>query len=135
MPVARFKEDLNGLKIPVYASIDDGGYKARELWSHGMHRGWRHMLWLREPMGYICLISILVNMLMPEKKYTLEPGSLVCRAMIPELLQELGSLNTLKNRNKIYALSDGIREYRVDPGSPLPLNVVGNAVAPFFYRG
>lgn len=132
MPVARFKEDLNGLKIPVYASIDDGGYKARELWSHGMHRGMASHALAQGADGLYLFNFYFGQYANAGKKYTLEPGSLVCRAMIPELLQELGSLNTLKNRNKIYALSDGIREYRVDPGSPLPLNVVGNAVAPFF---
>ena len=29
-------KDLN---IPFYSSIDDGGYRPREFWSHGMHRG------------------------------------------------------------------------------------------------
>lgn len=43
--------------------------------------------------------------------------------MMPELLQELGSLETLKGRNKIYALSDGVVQYNIKPDSPLPLKI------------
>ena len=43
--------------------------------------------------------------------------------MMPKLLQELGSLETLKDRNKIYALSDGVVQYNIKPDSPLPLKI------------
>ena len=56
-------------------------------------------------------------------KLYLEDGGQVCRVMMPELLQELGSLETLKDRNKIYALSDGVVQYNIKPDSPLPLKI------------
>ena len=56
-------------------------------------------------------------------KLYLEDGGQVCRVMMPELLQELGSLETLKGRNKIYALSDGVVQYNIKPDSPLPLKI------------
>ena len=56
-------------------------------------------------------------------KLYLEDGGQVCRIMMPELLQELGSLETLKGRNKIYALSDGVIQYNIKPDSPLPLKI------------
>ena len=42
----------------------------------------------------------------------------------PELLNELGSLETLQNRNKIYCLDDGgSAGYGYKPDTPLPLLV------------
>ena len=37
--------------------------------------------------------------------------------------RNLGSLETLKDRNKIYALSDGVVQYNIKPDSPLPLKI------------
>ena len=53
----------------------------------------------------------------------LEEGGQVCRTISPTLLQELGSLETLKGRNKVYALSDGTVEYEIKHNTPLPLKV------------
>src|SRR3546814_2282886 len=41
-PISKFKTDLFGAgkqTIPVYGSIDDGGYQPRELFSDGMYKG------------------------------------------------------------------------------------------------
>lgn len=44
--------------------------------------------------------------------------------MMPQMLQELGSLETLKGRNKIYALSDGVIQYQIKQNTPLPLRIM-----------
>ena len=54
----------------------------------------------------------------------LEEGGQVTRARTPELLNELGSLETLKGRNKIYCMSDGVTDaYRALGIAPLPAAV------------
>ena len=35
LPIAQFKKDLGRDDIPVYGSIDDGGFTPREVYSHG----------------------------------------------------------------------------------------------------
>lgn len=109
MPVAKFREEMGkDLNIPFYSSIDDGGYRPREFWSHGMHRGMCSHI-LSQGADGIYLFNYYFGTLNTEHdgKLYLEDGGQVCRVMMPELLQELGSLETLKDRNKIYALSDG----------------------------
>ena len=125
MPVAKFREELgDDLNIPFYSSIDDGGYRPREFWSHGMHRGMCSHI-LSQGADGIYLFNYYFGTLNSEYdgKLHLEEGGQVCRVMMPELLQELGSLETLKRRNKIYALSDGVVQYGIRPDSPLPLKV------------
>jgi hypothetical protein len=53
----------------------------------------------------------------------LEEGGQVCRVISPHLLQELGSMETLAYKNKIYCLSDGVTEYGIKHVSTLPLDV------------
>lgn len=125
MPVAKFRKELgDDLNIPFYSSIDDGGYRPREFWSHGMHRGMCSHI-LSQGADGIYLFNYYFGTLNSEYdgKLHLEEGGQVCRVMMPELLQELGSLETLKRRNKIYALSDGVVQYGIRPDSPLPLKV------------
>ena len=125
MPVAKFREEMGKeLNIPFYSSIDDGGYRPREFWSHGMHRGMCSHI-LSQGADGIYLFNYYFGTLNTEHdgKLYLEDGGQVCRVMMPELLQELGSLETLKGRNKIYALSDGVVQYNIKPDSPLPLKI------------
>lgn len=125
MPVAKFREEMGkDLNIPFYSSIDDGGYRPREFWSHGMHRGMCSHI-LSQGADGIYLFNYYFGALNSEHdgKLYLEDGGQVCRIMMPELLQELGSLETLKGRNKIYALSDGVIQYNIKPDSPLPLKI------------
>ena len=125
MPVAKFREEMGkDLNIPFYSSIDDGGYRPREFWSHGMHRGMCSHI-LSQGADGIYLFNYYFGTLNTEHdgKLYLEDGGQVCRVMMPELLQELGSLETLKGRNKIYALSDGVVQYNIKPDSPLPLKI------------
>ena len=56
----------------------------------------------------------------------LEDGEQVCRVMMPCLLQELGSLETLKYRNKIYCLNDAEWGYGMIDHPQLPLAVSEN---------
>ena len=125
MPVAKFREEMGkDLNIPFYSSIDDGGYRPREFWSHGMHRGMCSHI-LSQGADGIYLFNYYFGTLNTEHdgKLYLEDGGQVCRVMMPKLLQELGSLETLKDRNKIYALSDGVVQYNIKPDSPLPLKI------------
>lgn len=123
MPVAKFREEMGkDLNIPFYCSIDDGGYKPREVWSHGMHRGMCSHI-LSQGADGIYLFNYYFGDLhsIYDGKLHLEEGGQVCRIMMPQLLQELGSLETLKGRNKIYALSDGTVQYQIHQNTPLPL--------------
>lgn len=125
MPVARFREEMGkDLTIPFYASIDDGGYRPREFWSHGMHRGMCSHI-LSQGADGIYLFNYYFGALNSEYdgRLHLENGGQVCRIMMPEMLKEMGSLETLKRRNKIYALSDGVVQYNIKPDSPLPLQI------------
>ena len=128
LPVAQFINDLGQTNIPVYASIDDGGYKPRETFSHGMFRGMASHILTQGADGIY-----LFNQYYGEYNSTyngnlhLEEGDQVCRVIMPQLLQELGSLETLKNRNKIFCLSDGVSEYDIKQVSSLPLEVSENS--------
>lgn len=123
MPVAKFRKDLGkDLNIPFYCSIDDGGYKPREFWSHGMHRGMCSHI-LSQGADGIYLFNYYFGELNSryDGKLHVEEKNQVCRVMMPQLLQELGSLETLKGRNKIYALSDGTVQYQIKQNTPLPV--------------
>lgn len=129
MPVAQFREELgNDLNIPFYSSIDDGGLKPRETWSHGQLRGMASHILSQGADGlylfnyYLAEWNSLYNRNVP----TVE-GGMVCRVRVPGLLQELGSLETLKGRNKIYSLSDEVVQYRIRNNSPLPISLTKGA--------
>lgn len=124
LPVAQFRKDLGLVSIPLYASIDDGGYNPREPFSHGMFRGMASHI-LAQGADGIYLFNQYYGTYQSEYngQLHLEKGDQVCRVMMPPLLKELGSLSTLKNRNKIYGLNDGFAEYAVMPVTSLPLKV------------
>jgi hypothetical protein len=122
MGVADFKKEL-GSDLPVYATLDDGTYNPREVYSHGMYRGMASHALAQGASGttlfnyFLTVYNDAGQVLQPEE------GTLACRTIAPELLQELGSLETLRKRNKIYCLSDGETSYELTPNSPLPLAV------------
>ncbi|NCB08562.1 MAG: hypothetical protein EOM73_10395 [Bacteroidia bacterium] len=130
LPVAKFINELNAPHIPVYASIDDGGYRPRETFSHGMFRGMASHI-LAQGADGIYLFNQYYGQYNSDYngQLHLEEGGQVCRVIMPQLLQELGSLETLKNRNKIYCLCDSSEEYGIKPVSPLPLTVTGTQPA------
>lgn len=125
MPVQTFRKELGkDIKIPFYCSIDDGVYKPRETYSHGMFRGMCSHI-LSQGADGIYLFNYYFGALnsIYNGKLHLEKGGQVCRVMMPQLLHELGSLKTLEGRNKIYSLSDGAIQYQMKPNSPLPLRI------------
>lgn len=127
LPVAQFRKELGAVNIPLYASIDDGGYRPREFYSHGMLRGMASHILSQGADGLY-----LFNQYYGEYNSTyngtihLEEGGQTCRVNAPSLLKELGSLETLEYRNKIYCLNDSSGEYGMKPVSPLPLQVDAN---------
>jgi len=131
LPVAQFIKDFDNDTVPVYASIDDGGYRPREFYSHGMLRGMASHILAQGADGLY-----LFNQYYGEynSKYNgqlhLEDGGLVCRVSAPQLLQELGLPETLQNRNKIFCLCDDSSDaYGMVVDSPLPLQVDGDKVS------
>ncbi|MGV8134137.1 MAG: hypothetical protein AB2L20_02895 [Mangrovibacterium sp.] len=117
MPVAKFKQELGPTDIPVYTSIDDGGYSPRESYSHGMYRGMASHI-LSQGGDGIYLFNYFFG-----EPVSLEKGDQVCRVIVPDLLHEIGLLKTLRHRNKIYCLDDGNEQYWLRPDTPLPLPV------------
>ncbi|MBX3238656.1 MAG: hypothetical protein KIT80_07730 [Chitinophagaceae bacterium] len=122
MPVEAFTKEL-GSDIPVYATMDDGGYNPREVWSHGMYRGMASHALAQGASGMNLFNYFLTVYNEAGQQLQPEPGTVVCRTIAPELLRELGSLETLRKRSKIYCLSDGATSYDLTPNSPLPLTV------------
>lgn len=131
MPVAEFKKQ-SGFEIPVYASLDDGTYDPREVYSHGMYRGMASHAMAQGAAGAYLFNYFLTAYNEAGQKLKPEEGTLVCRTIAPELLQELGSLETLRKRNKVYMLSDGATSYDLTPNSQLPLPVQQNAATGIF---
>ncbi len=125
MPVETFKKEI-GVDIPVYATTDDGGYDPREVWSHGMFRGMASHALAQGASGMNLFNYFLTVYNESGQQLSPEPGTMVCRTIAPELLQEMGSLETLRKRNKVYCLSDGATSYELTPNSPLPLVINGS---------
>ncbi len=125
MPIAKFRQDLGVSGIPIYGSIDDGGYSPRESYSHGMFRGMASRI-LSQGGDGLYLFNYYFGLFNSELngKIELSPGGQACRVMSPDLLQELGSLETLKGRNKVYCESDGVTDtYGILQVGDLPLGV------------
>ena len=125
IPVRKFKNDLAVSNVPVYATIDDGAFTPREKYSHGMYRGMASHILAKGGDG-IHLFNFFFDDYMAKynQELHLEREEQVCRVAFPGLLNELGSLGTLKNRNKIYALDDGSSSaYGLEAKTPLPLKL------------
>lgn len=135
LPVGQFRSDLaaalgNPLPIPLYASIDDGGFRSslpgapREFWTHGAFRGMASALFGQGADG-LYLFNYYFGEFQGRNggSLTLDPGTLYCRTISPELLNELGSTETLRRRNKVYALSENNVQYGIHPNTPFPLRL------------
>jgi hypothetical protein len=143
-PVLKFLRDLGSQKIPVYVSMDSGGYDKHELHSHGMKRGIASHIYAQGGNGIY-----LFNYFLHYPSF-IEEGSRitgqyeqlqckqdVCRRKTRELLMELGSMETLKARNKLFALDDGASSsyYRYRRDNPLPLHVSSGGQSVMLYVG
>ncbi len=122
MAVSKFIEAIDHA-VPVYVTLDDGGYDPREVWSHGMYRGMASHVMAQGASGVYLFNYFLTEYNQAHQQLKPVDSTVVCRTIAPELLQELGDLETLKKRNKVYALSDGVSSYDLTPNSPLPLIV------------
>lgn len=130
--VAKFKKELDESSVPIYVSVDEGGYRQREFFSHGMYRGMVSHALSQGASGLYLFNYYLEQYNMNNRQLQLETGGQVCRMRTPVLLKELGSLETLRKRNKIYCLSDGYSEYNLVLDTPLPLKVSGDTIAPIY---
>ncbi len=130
LPVDSFIKGLQPGGIPVYASIDDGGYRPREMFSHGMIRGMASHI-LAQGADGIYLFNQYYGPYNSDNngQLHLEEGGQACRIIMPCLLQEIGSLETLKYRNKIYCLNDSPWAYGMLNQPKLPLMVGENITA------
>ena len=125
IPVAKFRKEFGHNEIPLYASIDDGGYLPREFYSDGMYRGMASHI-LGEGADGVYLFNYYGDLYNRQQNNLplLEEGGLVRRTRTPELLNEIGSLATLQGRNKIYCMSDGVTDaYRALGAAQLPVAV------------
>ena len=119
MPVAKFRLDLGNDQIPVYATIDDGGYRPREPWSHGQRRGMAAHAYAQGATG----LYLFNHFFGEDYEGESQAGCWSLRTIRP-VLDELGSLETLRKRNKIFALDDGATSaYGCILDTPLPMTV------------
>jgi hypothetical protein len=119
MPVAKFRNGLGNNRIPVYATIDDGGYRPREVYSHGQRRGMAAHIYAQGGAG-LYLFNHFIGGMYDAKA---PAGSQSLRTIQP-IYDELGSPEKLHKRNKIFALDDGAASaYGYVSDTPLPLNV------------
>lgn len=135
MPVGQFRKDLGDLlNVPLYGSIDDGGFRSsapgasREFWTHGALRGMASYI-LSQGADGLYLFNYYFGRYY-EKQHKAEEGEQSTpqydRVICPQMLQELGSIETLRRRNKVYALSDGHNQYGIKPNTPLPIKLSSN---------
>lgn len=124
-PIAKFKQDLFGKsnkRIPVYGSIDDGGYLPRELYSDGMFKGMASHILGQGGDGLYLFNFYFANYGKVDYQKALNPSGLVCRTRSTRLLNELGSIDKLNTANKIFCASDGVtNSYGVLQVSDLPM--------------
>lgn len=121
-PLAKFKEDLGNKGIPVYGTIDHGGYTPYEAYSHGMFRGMAsHILEQGDGIHLFNYYFSDFNRI-NKGRIVLSDSGTACRFPVPSMLNELGKSVSLAGRNKIYCASDGVTPaYRVLQVTDLPL--------------
>jgi len=122
MPVAEFLQDLGCHALPVYVSVDCGGYSPHRLHSYGMKRGIASHIYAQGGDGIYLFNYFLDAPVLPANETCTH---YVCRGKSRELLMELGSMETLRKRNKLFALDDGsaTNYYRYRSKSTLPMTV------------
>ncbi|MCF0172594.1 MAG: hypothetical protein HUJ91_02520, partial [Bacteroidales bacterium] len=133
LPVERFRKELGAdLNIPLYATIDDGGFRPRELFSHGMILGAASHI-LGQGADGIYLFNYYLaeynQLKMRGESLTVEPGGTTCRIRTPHLLSFLASPDSLEGRNKSYCLGHWQPQYKVKPITDLPIAVCPDSTA------
>ena len=119
-----------GERIPIYATIDDGGFRPRESYSHGSFRGQADFALAHGADGIYLFNFYLEQYLKAGCKVGAIPGTDACRTRSRELLCELGSARTLRGRNKILAWRASQPEYLIHSLTPLPLDLPGELKLP-----
>jgi hypothetical protein len=121
LPVREFKEALGKTNIPVYASLESGQYNPYQFRTNGTYRAVAAHC-LNQGADGIYLFNFFFQEYLSGKEKEIVPSNIFVKtARVPALLDELGKLETLQNRNKIYTFSDGVNEYGYQPNTPLPL--------------
>ena len=119
LPVAKSIQDLGNPNIPVYVNVNVDGYSPALVHSFGTKRGIASNIYAQGGNG-IYLFNYFFDTRM--FKNCIDN---VCRSISRDLLMEIGSMETLRKRNKIFALDDGSASnyYRYRSRSTLPLSV------------
>lgn len=123
IPVSKFKAQLNEPSVPVYASTENGGSSPRQPFSHGIYRAMASHIYAQGGDGvYLFNYFVAEYYSTYQSKLFLKDGGQVCPVIMPELLYEMGSPETLRKRNKIYCMDDGCSaEWGYKPDTKLPL--------------
>jgi len=117
MPISKFRHDLRNDQIPIYATIDDGGYWQRETYSHGQRRGMAAHAYSQGASGFY----LFNHFIWGGYDGTSQADSRSLRTIGP-MFDELGSPEMISQRNKIFALDDGAASaYGYVSDTPLPL--------------
>lgn len=109
-----------GARIPIYATVDDGGFSPREIFSHGTLRGSAEFALTHGADGIYLFNYFLAEYLQGGRQVQPAPGTDCCRTRSRELLDELGNLKGLRRRNKILSWCCSNPEYGIHSATPLP---------------
>lgn len=123
LPVGEFKQKLGPTTIPVYASLETGQYNPYQFRSHGMYRAVAARCLQNGADGIYVFNFFFKSYLEKRADCSDQQGQVVCAEKAPELLAELANSPSLRGRNKLYSLSDGMTEYGYQPNTPLPVLV------------
>ena len=122
LPVAKFKNELGNPKIPFYVTVDDGQFQPREFRSNGIYRGAAANYYAQGADG-LYLFNFFFSEKEQQQLAEIKKGNDAFMVTIkePTMLNELGSVKMLENRNKIYTLSDGSQETSYLHETPFPI--------------
>jgi len=124
-PIAKFKEDFfqgSEKKIPVYGSIDDGGYQPREFFSDGMYKGMASHILGQGGDGLYLFNFYFSDYGKVDYATSVNQSGLVNRTRSQRLLTALGDPKLLAKGNKIFCASDGVtNSYGVLQVADLPM--------------
>ena len=123
VPVAKFRSDLDNAAVLICAEIEVGGYVPRESFSLGQRCGMAAHAYAQGADGIYLFNHFLEDdndnrVASPTNSHSIRSNSTL------PLYYEIGSLEQLRRRNKIFALDDGgAKTYVWGSVTPLPLTV------------